>query len=83
MFGWIKDGKYFKFEKESQILRMGGGSWTVSLGEITEKPIKQIIYYTPSHTYHIDFPLAVEKGFMREFRGEPKLVIPLKYWTKK
>ena len=35
-FGGVKDGVYTKHEKESGLLKMSGGSWTLNLDDIKD-----------------------------------------------
>lgn len=79
MKGVIVKNEYIKHEKEADILRMGGGSWTVNLEWINPE-IKVITYITEKNKYQISFEDAIRYGFERHFQGEKKLVIPLKHW---
>ena len=79
MKGIIVKNEYIKHEKEADILRMGGGSWTVNLEWINPE-IKTITYITEKNKYQISFEDAIRHGFERHFQGEKKLVIPLKHW---
>jgi len=81
-FGGVKDGVYTKHEKESGLLKMSGGSWTLNLDDIKDLKINKIVYVTDKHNYTIDYSKALEKGFTKNFLGENKLVIPLKNWKK-
>jgi len=81
MFGIIQNKIYIKKENERQQLRLFGGSWTINLNEIQDKEINEIKYVTPNATYIIDFQEAFLKGFIRIFKDETKLIVPLKYWT--
>lgn len=83
MRGWIKDTVYHKNEKESGKLRIGGASWSINLEEIKGLPITSIEYHTSEADYKISYDDAHAKGFVRVFRGEPKLIVPLKAWNIK
>lgn len=80
MRGNIVGDKYIKREKESEMLRMGGGSWTINLGWVGTT-IKEVVYITERATYKIKLDNAMANGFERQFQGERKLVVPLKHWT--
>lgn len=84
MHGIVKDGILIKHEKEKDILRMSGGSWTINLTEINKMGYPRgVLYITEKAKYAIDLEEAMAKGFMRTFLGEEKLVVPLKYWRVK
>lgn len=78
--GVIKDGIYFKKEKEKDLLRMGGGSWSINLGEVDLETIKAIVFCTEKAHYIASPVTAALHGFKRELGGEEKLVLPLKHW---
>jgi hypothetical protein len=80
MHGIIQDKTYIKKEKESDKLRLGGGAWTLNLSEISGKQIEKIQYITDKFTYSINYNDAVKKGFIRQFQGELKLIIPIRCW---
>ena len=80
-FGNVIGHTYFKSEKEKDKLRLAGGSWSVNVKEVVDKPVKTIKYQTEKHIYTIDYHTANNKGFKREFKGELKLIIPIKHWT--
>lgn len=83
MHGTIKDMVYTKYEDEGNILRMcPGGAWTINLDEVNMDDVKLIRYITPEHIYSIYPEDALMLGFIREFQGEEKLVVPLKHWAK-
>jgi len=79
----IKGDVLHKYEKESSKLRIGGGSWTINLTEIGSTYINTFIYETTKATYTISSALAVEKGWEATFKGERKLVVPIKHWEVK
>ena len=81
-YGFIIDETYYKHEKESGKLRMCGGSWTINLKEINDS-ISLVKFKTEKAVYEIQLSLAERKGFVRKFNGEPKLIVPIKYWNKK
>jgi hypothetical protein len=81
MRGIIIDKIYMKIESESQKLRMGEGCWTINLGEISGKQIEEIQYMTPKHIYSISLNDARKKGFIRNFQGELKLIVPIRAWS--
>ena len=82
MRGYVDQGIYTKKEKESGKLRMGGGSWTIPIQVFDKKGIHTIKYLTGRYRYTIDKLEAWQNGFDRNFRGEEKVVVPLKYWKK-
>lgn len=81
MRGLLEGGIYSKKEKESQRLRIGGGSWSINLDELYGKTIETVEYITEKKTYTIEFDKAMDKGFVRYLGGEKKLVVPIKYWS--
>ena len=85
-YGKVVDGVYIKSEDEKQILRMGGGSWSIKLDEINGL-VKEIIYITNKAKYKIDKETAIAKGFIRNMstKGiiESKLIVPIRHWEKK
>lgn len=70
---------YVKNEDEKEKLRIGGGSWTIKIDELTDE-IELIVYITDKGKYGIKRARAEEKGFVRTFNGEEKLVVPVKEW---
>tara|TARA_R100000005_G_C4993407_1_gene200467 strand:- start:271 stop:528 length:258 start_codon:yes stop_codon:yes gene_type:complete len=82
MHGMLQDGIYIKKESEKDVLRIGGGSWTINLDEINNKDVERIVYFTEKNLYRITYKKAFEKGFFRILAGEKKLVVPIKHWTK-
>lgn len=80
MKGVIKNGEYIKHEDEKDMLRMGGGSWTINLDWV-DQGINSITYVTKNKTYHITMEDAIRYGFERIFQGERKLVVPISKWT--
>jgi len=83
MRGYIKNRIYYKHEKESGKLRIGGGSWSINLDEVTLSDVDSFIYKTEYADYIIDRDLVLRKGFSRLFGGENKFVIPIKWWDVK
>lgn len=81
MHGIFRNGIYTKKEDEKQILRMGGGSWTINLDDLPAD-VQVVEYITPVTTYCIRLEDAKKFGWIRLFAGERKLVVPLKYWQK-
>ena len=79
MKGVIHNGNYTKHEDEKDILRLGGGSWTINMDWITEG-VHSVTYITPTNKYSIQMKDAIQHGFLRVFKGEKKLVVPLKHW---
>lgn len=79
MKGVIHNGNYTKHEDEKDILRIGGGSWTINMEWVAEG-VQSITYITPTNKYHILMKDAVAHGFIRVFKGEKKLVVPIKNW---
>ena len=82
-YGKVVDDVYIKYEDEKQILRMGGGSWSIKLDEIGNL-VKEIVYITKKAKYRIDRETAIAKGFIRNMSTngvmEEKLVVPIKNW---
>tara|TARA_R100001443_G_C3246139_1_gene152004 strand:+ start:159 stop:410 length:252 start_codon:yes stop_codon:yes gene_type:complete len=83
MRGVITNATYLKKEKESGKLRMCGGAWTINLKEIDGLVIQTFKYVTESFEYSIDYHKAFGRGFIKNFRGEDKLVVPINHWTIK
>ena len=83
MRGWITNRTYFKNEDENQKLKMGGGSWSINLKEVSSFDVDNVEYRTHKAFYRIPFALAQSKGFVRMMKGEPKLIVPVKFWEKK
>lgn len=81
MRGFIKDGIYFKHEKEKGKL-VKFDAWSINLLETGGKPIKKVCFETEKYRYWIDYKEAVENGFRKVFKDEPKLIVPIKYWKK-
>ena len=79
--GYVKGKTYYKNESEDQRLRMGGSSWTISLKDIEEEDIEKIQYRTDEHIYEIDYKHACNVGWEATFKGEKKLIVPVKNWT--
>ena len=80
MYGQIEDRHYRKKEDESQKLRLGGGSWTINLDELSGEDIDEITLITKIYEYNISYKTAFSKGFIRVLQGETKLVVPIKHW---
>ena len=84
-YGKIVGNTYIKKEDEKQKLRMGGGSWSINLAEISEI-VKEIVFITSESKYRIDKEIAIAKGFIRSMstKGviEKKLIVPIKHWIK-
>ena len=82
-YGKVVGDAYIKNEDENQKLRMGGGSWSIKLDDLT-KEVKQILYITEKGKYRIDIDIAMARGFERPFKTknglENKLVVPVKHW---
>ena len=85
-YGKIVGNAYIKNEDEKQKLRMGGGSWSINLSEISDL-VEEIIYITNKAKYKIDKDVAIAKGFIRSMstKGvvENKLIVPIKHWVMK
>ena len=79
---FIKDKTLTKYEKESGKLRMSGGCWTINLTKISLESFSKVVYITERYRYEIDKVWALENGFIKNFRGEDKLIVPIKYWIK-
>ena len=84
-YGKVVGNSYIKHEDEKQMLRMGGGSWSIKLDEINGL-VKEIIYITNKAKYKIDKETAIAKGFIRNMSTngvmESKLIVPVKHWKK-
>ena len=82
-YGKVVGNAYIKNEDEKQMLRMGGGSWSIKLDEIGDL-VKEIVYITKKAKYRIDRETAIAKGFIRNMSTngvmEEKLVVPIKNW---
>ena len=78
--GIVKDGIYFKKEKEKDQLRMSGGSWSINLSEVNLMQVRGVIFCTEKAHYVISPTKALLYGFKRQLGGEEKLVVPLKHW---
>ena len=83
MRGTIENGVYFKYEDEKDKLRLYGGSWTINLDEIKDKIFEIIVFKTKEDEYTISYKKAFDIGIKKNFRGENKLVVPVKYWNRK
>jgi len=79
---FIKEGTLTKYEKESGKLRMSGGCWTINMDKVSLESLKDIVYITERYKYEIPKQWAVKNGWIKEFRGETKLIVPIKYWVK-
>lgn len=77
--GYLQDGIFVKKEKERDKLRMADGAWSINLDELPLEAVA-IRYITEKYIYTIETEVAHLKGFTRILGGEPKLVVPLKYW---
>lgn len=77
--GHVHGNTYYKHEKESQMMKMMGGAWSVNLAFITEE-VKEFIFETDKAYYQIDRETAFKKGIERILQGEKKLVVPLRAW---
>ena len=79
---FINDDILYKYEKESGKLRLSGGSWTINLDKQSLDSINYIVYITSKFRYKISCEDALNKGYIRNFRGENKLIVPFKHWRK-
>ena len=84
-YGKVVGNSYIKNEDEKQMLRMGGGSWSIKLDEVGDL-VKEIVYITKKAKYRIDRETAIAKGFIRNMSTngvmESKLIVPIKHWNK-
>lgn len=80
--GITANGIYYKHEKESSQLRMAGGAWSINLKEVDFDKVHTIVFLTDKSRWEIPAFEAIEYGFQRNFKGEDKLVVPLKYWRR-
>lgn len=79
--GALNGNVFVKKEKESGKLRMAGGSWTINIADTKGLVIEKFRYITENRTYEIPYHKAYGQGFIKSFRGEDKLVVPIKHWT--
>ncbi len=79
---YITDQTLIKHEKETGKLRMNGGSWTINLDKFPIDTYTKIVYITEKFRYEIDTTCALNNGFIKNFRGENKLIVPIKHWSK-
>ena len=79
MHGYVKENVYFKYENEDKKLRMGGGSWSINMGEVPAT-VDLVVYTTDLATYSIKMTEARKHGFIKSFQDEVKLIVPLEYW---
>lgn len=80
--GEIDQGVFYKKENENHLLRLAGGSWSINLSELSDKDYQTIVYETHEHRYTITKEEAFIQGFIKNFQGELKLIVPIKYWHK-
>jgi len=80
MIGNIIGKTYVKREKETSLLRIGGGSWTIKLDELEGRDVQHVRFITDAIVYGITIDDAIRFGFERELGGERKLVVPVKHW---
>jgi len=81
MHGLIEDGIYIKKESENGKLKKFKDAWTINLDEIEGKGVEQIVYFTDKYIYRISYEKAFNKGFIKRFMGENKLIITPEHWT--
>jgi hypothetical protein len=74
------EGLCYKKEDELNRLRIGGSSWTINLDEVDIVDVKEFVYSTDQAVYRISRARALEYGFKAMFKGETKLVVPVRYW---
>jgi len=77
---WIEGNTLYKKEHEKDKLLMANGAWTISLNR-NFNGIDKIVYQTEKGEYMILKEVALRVGFTRIFKGESKLVVPLKSWV--
>ena len=82
MKAFIEDRVLYTKEKESGKLRMSGGSWTFNMDKFDLDIIDEIHYITEQYAYIIKTNDAKWNGFIKEFQGENKLIIPIKHWIR-
>lgn len=80
--GIVQNRTFWKNEKEKDRLRMGGGSWSINLAEVDFDKVDGIVFCTEKAHYLISVIDAKLHGFERFLGGEPKLVVPVKYWKE-
>lgn len=80
--GIVRDGTYYKAEKEKDRLRIGDGSWSINLADVDFKKVDMIVYSSEKARYTITSVDALSHGFERTLGGEIKLVVPVKYWKE-
>ena len=76
-----------------QLGQTGGGSIVVNFNNPSVRndndlqaiidAVDRIIYITPKKIYSISKLTALEKGWKCNFKGEDKLIVPLKFWEIK
>ena len=79
----VVNGVFVKQERESGKLHISDGAWTINLKEYDLKKALPVKYITETQIYEITGELAKERGFIRTFGGEPKLVVSEKFWNKR
>lgn len=77
------DGVCHKFEREKTKLRLYGGSWSINIDKIDISKVKGFVWETSTCMYLISLANAKKYGVYRTFKGERKLVIPIKHWKTK
>lgn len=81
--GAITKGVYTKYERESDKLRMGNGSWSIPFSVVRNPLVNKIIYRTDKADYEISRFDANEYGWQLLTQSqELKWVVPLKFWKK-
>lgn len=78
--GVVRNGIYYKQEKEKDRLRMAGGSWSINYDDVDFDKVTTIVFCTEKAHYVISANKALLTGFERTLGGERKLVVPVKCW---
>lgn len=80
--GFLEGDTYVKYEDEDNMLRIGGRSWSIKLADcdLSDPKIQNIRFETDNAIYRITKSKAACFGFERNFKGERKKVVPIRYW---
>jgi hypothetical protein len=76
----VENRIFHKKELEKDIIKKFGGGWTVNPQHVDFSAVDYIWYHTEKDVYRISVADVNKYGIEREFKGEVKYVVPLKYW---